>query len=77
MARASAQTAGAGIGTHPIGLSCRTFREEPLARPVSWRSGALVAFLGSPNQMRVPETPPDLPLDCHTRAGFSLANQPA
>ena len=24
------------------GWSCRTFREEPLPRPVSWRSGALV-----------------------------------
>ena len=28
--------------------------------------------------MWVPETPPEhLPLDCHTRAGFSLANEPA
>src|SRR5262249_47406789 len=23
---------------------------------------------------RVPETPPDLPLDCHTRAGFPVGN---
>jgi hypothetical protein len=28
-------------------------------------------------RMWVPETPPDLPLDCDSRAGFSLANEPA
>ena len=49
--------------------SCRTFLEEHLARPWCFQSGAL---------MWVPETPPEhLPLDCHTRAGFSLENEPA
>jgi hypothetical protein len=27
---------------HPMGCSCRTFREEPLARSVSYPSGALI-----------------------------------
>jgi hypothetical protein len=27
---------------HPMGGSCRTFREEPLARSVSYPSGALI-----------------------------------
>ena len=29
-------------GESPTGWLCRTFRKEPLARPVSLRSGALV-----------------------------------
>jgi hypothetical protein len=52
-----------------MNCSCRTFLEEHLARPWCFLSGAL---------MWIPETPPEhLPLDCHTRAGFSLANEPA
>jgi hypothetical protein len=48
-----------------MGCSCRTFREEPLARVMCSRSGA-PSDEGS-------RDPPDLslPLDCYTRAGFS------
>jgi hypothetical protein len=39
--------------------SCRTFREEHLARPWCFPSGALISKSCPPNPpMRVPETPP-------------------
>jgi hypothetical protein len=52
-----------------------TTREEYLLRPFV----SSVEFLTLSNGPReAPETPPEhLPLECHTRAGFSLANQPA
>jgi len=56
----------------PMGSSCRMFRQEYLRRPWCFPDG------GPPSALvRIPETPPDLPLECHTRAGFSLANQTA
>jgi hypothetical protein len=54
-----------------MGSSCRTFREEFSSCPRCLPGGILPA-----SPVRVPETPPDLPLQCHTRAGFSLANNP-
>jgi hypothetical protein len=55
-----------------MGCLCRRFREEYLPRSRCFPDGSPPSPL-----VRVPETPPDLPLDCHTRAGFSLASQPA
>jgi hypothetical protein len=74
MAGTGVQAAAEGIGTL-WACSCRMLREEPLARSRCLPSGA-PSKLPLP-YTRVPETPPDLPLDCHTRAGFSLGNQPA
>jgi hypothetical protein len=56
-------------------MAGRDFGGEPLARLRCSSGGA--SFRPSKPTMEAPETPPDLPLDDHTRAGFSLANQPA
>ena len=55
----------------PKALLCRTFRQEiHRAQGVFSDGSPPQPFPGEGS----PETPPDIPLDCHTRAGFSLAN---
>ena len=52
-----------------MGCLCRTFREEPLARPcVAWANPSLSVFRWVP-------TPPDVTSLCkRSRAGFFFAN---
>jgi hypothetical protein len=48
-----------------MGSSCRTFREEPLAKPSNNRP--------KPPPTRVPETPPVAPAQAHAQRGSRLA----
>src|SRR5207244_12250752 len=56
-----------------MGSSCRIFREEYLPRPCVC---PVEPSLTHHPPVRIPETPPGTTFPtCHTRAGFSLANE--